>query len=92
MRNHRTSNYARVMLTSYGPKSWDVGDVYGTLQRHHTLPGGISGQRINNDTKDDLNTEDTDTQPRNDMLWGTLAVVGVVGLAYLASRSSRGQR
>ncbi len=86
---HRTSNYARVMLTSYGPKRWDVGDAYGTLQRQHTLPGGLRGQRIANDTKDNQDTnQDTNQEPRNDMLWGLVAVACVLGLAYFA-RGSR---
>lgn len=101
MRSHRTSNYARVMLTSYPYHLRDVGDVLGDAfgAAAPWIDKALRiGQAVNNALSDQLaetgQTTQQDKKPREGLKYVAIGLVTVAGIAtaLAITKSLRGAK
>lgn len=99
MRSHRTSNYARVMLTSYPYHLRDVGDALGDAfgAAAPWIDKALRvGQAINQAWSDQTGNETTqqEKQPREGLKYAAIGLVTVAGVfaAIAITKAVRGSK
>jgi hypothetical protein len=98
MRGHRTSNYARVMLTSYPYHLRDVGDALGDAfgAAAPWIDKALRvGQAVNQALADQTNqTTQQEKQPREGLKYAAIGLVTVAGVfaAIAISKAVRGSK